>query len=163
MCSALNNAGTAPASRQSGFTISELLVTLTILALVTAIVAPRVLAPSPVRDQREAVAMLSDAARSARTRARLTGREHVVLIDVERRTLSTAPSGGSRRLPSSVDLTVTAARTETEGALAGVRFFPDGGSTGASIVLTANGAETRLITVNWATGLVATEAGDGPR
>lgn len=163
MCTARNKTGPGRAPHQSGFTIAELLVTLTILALVTAIVAPRVLAPSPVRDQRQAVAMLTDAARSARTRARLEGREQLVVIDVDARTVSTFPSGRTSRLPASIDLTVTAARTETDGLLAGVRFFPDGASTGADIVLAGDGVTPRLIKVNWATGLVETETGDGAR
>ena len=163
MCSVRPRSPPLTATSRSGFTIAELLVTLTILALVTAIVAPRVLAPSPVREQRQAAAMLVDAARSARTQARLEGRERLLLIDVGERTLSIAPSGPIRRLPRSVELTVTAARSETDGDLAGVRFFPDGASTGADIVLSAEGVEARLITVSWATGLVTMEAGDGAR
>lgn len=160
MCSARNRLGRPAVSARSGFTIAELLVTLTILALVTAIVAPRVLAPSSVREQRQAVALLTDAARSTRAQARLQGREFLLLIDVDARTVSTLPAGRTKRLPASVTLSVTAAQPETDGQRAGIRFFPDGASTGADIVLSADGTTAQRVTINWATGLVHVERAD---
>ena len=58
----------------------------------------------------------------------------------------------SPTVPEGVDLTITTALSElTSDSVAGIRFFPDGGSTGGHIELTVNGREYR-IDVAWLTG-----------
>lgn len=160
----MSSAGNDPLRRrsdsQAGYTLTELLVTLSVLALATALVAPRVLAPVPVREQKQAVARIADALRAARTEALLTGRETQVILDVDARLLTTLPKGRVIRLPGAIDLTVTAAQPETTGGEAGVRFFPDGVSTGIDVVLETEGANPARINVDWATGAVRTVNGD---
>jgi len=49
-------------------------------------------------------------------------------------------------------VTITTARSElTSETVAGIRFFPDGGSTGGHIELTVNDREYR-VNVAWLTG-----------
>ena len=142
-----------PAAREAGYTLAELVVVLIVLALAVALIAPRVLGPSPVRDQRAAVEALIDMAGQARARALLSGDEQRLVIDVDQRTLSVEPAGLRRKLPASVALTVTAAEAEIIDLRAGVRFFPDGAATGGEVRFDADGAPSRTVVIQWATGL----------
>ena len=63
-----------------------------------------------------------------------------------------APGREQVSLPEGVDVTITTARSEvTSEAVSGIRFFPDGGSTGGHIELTVNDREYR-VNVAWLTG-----------
>jgi len=57
-------------------------------------------------------------------------------------------------LPDDVEVTLVTAQTETSGSgQAGVRFFPDGSSTGGRLTL-ERGAFIWRIDINWLTGQV---------
>ena len=64
-----------------------------------------------------------------------------------------------RTVPPAIGLAVTAAADETSGALAAIRFLPDGSSTGGTVTL-ASGSRRASVGVDWLTGRVA--AADGP-
>jgi len=72
-----------------------------------------------------------------------------------------APGRKLVELPEGVDVTITTARSEiTEEDVAGIRFFPDGGSTGGHIELMVNDREYR-INVAWLTGETSLERAEG--
>ena len=148
------------ANARSGYTLAELVVVLVIIGLTLAIVAPRLFSSSDGDVIRTTVQSLEMAARTARTSARLTGRETVLVVDVDRRIASIEPDGPSYALPGAVDIVATVAESELDGELAGVRFFPEGGSTGGTYRLSAGEAGID-IHIDWITGLSARElAGD---
>ncbi|MBR0685675.1 GspH/FimT family pseudopilin [Bradyrhizobium manausense] len=135
-------------STSGGFSLIETLVVLSIMALVSA----AVLAAKP----RTAAARINAEARSiaaslqlARSRARARNAEIVVGVDTQNRRFGTVDA--MRRLPAGMEVSLTVAATERHGAVGGVRFYPDGGSSGGEILLTYRGRTERVV-VNWFTG-----------
>ncbi|MCP3442025.1 GspH/FimT family pseudopilin [Bradyrhizobium sp. CCGUVB14] len=135
-------------STSGGFSLIETLVVLSIMALVSA----AVLAAKP----RTAAARINAEARSmaaslqlARSRARARNAEIVVGVDTQNGRFGTADA--MRRLPVGMDVSLTVAATERHGAVGGVRFYPDGRSSGGEILLTYRGRTERVV-VNWFTG-----------
>jgi general secretion pathway protein H len=137
-----------PASKSAGFSLIETLVVLSIMALVSA----AVLAAKP----RTAAARINAEARSiaaslqlARSRARARNAEIVVGVDTQNGRFGIVDA--MRQLPVGMEVSLTVAATERHGALGGVRFYPDGRSSGGEILLTYRGRTERVV-VNWFTG-----------
>lgn len=127
----MSRAGTA----EAGFTLVELLVALTLVALLAAVALPRVqalLVPSIEQTTRR-VAL---AVRDQRTAAMLSGRMVVVT--------------GAALVPLLPAGTVVEA---AEPAEPGILFFPNGSSSGGRIVLAAWDGR-RAVEVDWLTGRV---------
>jgi general secretion pathway protein H len=124
---------------ESGFTLIEIIVVITILALIGSLVLTRQPWHSAGFDTDATLRSLMNAMRLARSRAIAQDREVAVV---------TAPNGFSvdgtaaRTLPP--DLALSASR---------VVFAPDGGSTGGTILLLA-GQRRIVVDVNWLTGRV---------
>ena len=138
-------------SLPSGFTLVELMFVMVIIALVMGLVATSMSSSISSAEARAASRKLVASLRYTRTRAILDKSEKVLLVDIENRSYQ-APGRKLVKLPEGVELTITTARSElTSEAVAGIRFFPDGGSTGGHIELLINGREYR-INVAWLTG-----------
>lgn len=122
-----------------------------IIAVVMGLVATSMSSSISSAEARAASRKLVASLRYTRARAILDKKEQVLLVDTENRSYQ-APGRKQVNLPEGVDLTITTARSElTSESVAGIRFFPDGGSTGGHIELTVNGREYR-INVAWLTG-----------
>jgi general secretion pathway protein H len=132
---------------QSGFTLIEIIVVITILALIGSLVLTRQPWRSAGLDTDATLRSLMDAMRLARSRAIAQDREVAVV---------TAPNGFAidgavtRTLPP--DQALTPQR---------VVFTPDGGSTGGSILLLA-GQRRISVEVNWLTGRVRAREATSP-
>jgi general secretion pathway protein H len=141
-------------ARAGGFTLLEMIIVLIILGLVAGLVAARGPARSRGLETRGLVASLVEALRGARGRAIATNRPVLIAVNGARR--SVAVEGGPIiQLPAG--LTVTAAAGpggEFGKALTGIRFAPDGGSSGGRILL-ADGKRKTRIAVDWLTGRVS--------
>ncbi|NOR20339.1 MAG: prepilin-type N-terminal cleavage/methylation domain-containing protein [Xanthomonadales bacterium] len=134
-----------------GFTLVELMMVMVIIAVVMGLVATSMSSSISSAEARAASRKLVASLRYTRARAILDKQEQVLLVDTENRSYK-APGREQINLPEGVDLTVTTARSElTSESVAGIRFFPDGGSTGGHIELIVNGREYR-INVAWLTG-----------
>jgi general secretion pathway protein H len=136
------------AESSAGFTLVELLVVIAITGLVLAVVLSTRPKATAVR--------LAAAARSvamtlqmARAQAMASNTETVVRIDTQKKQFGFERSMHS--LPRGVAAALTVADTERVGASGGLRFYPDGQSTGGEIVLTLGGRSSR-VAVNWLTG-----------
>jgi general secretion pathway protein H len=137
-----------PAKSSRGFTLIELLVVLGISSLVLSLAIysrPKV-----------ATARVNVAARSivltlqlARARAMAGNIETLVRIDTEKGEFGTP--GALHVLPRGTSVALTIAQTERFGNSGGLRFYPDGQSSGGEIVLGLDGRVSR-IAVNWLTG-----------
>jgi general secretion pathway protein H len=137
-----------PAKQSAGFTLVELLVVMGIMGLVLATVLS---AKPKTAATRVAVAARAVAAtlQLARAQAMASNAEAVVRIDTQKRQFGLAKS--MHALPRGMTVAMTAAETERIGNSGGMRFYPDGQSSGGEIVLMLDGRASR-IAVNWLTG-----------
>jgi general secretion pathway protein H len=100
--------------------------------------------------EREIIAGL----RHTRGQAIVQREQQVFSVDTNTRTWQ-ATGGPPMPLPDGLEITLNTARSELTGEGAGgIRFFPDGASTGGSIVLTAQEREWH-IAVAWLTGEIS--------
>lgn len=151
--------------RQDGFTLLELLVTLAIVGLALAIAAPRISSSAARFSASRTAGDIAAALRLARADAILRNVEAKFVIDVDSRYFEIAGKGDRTSFDDDLDVDVIAAKTELIAAAApGIRFWPDGSSTGGRIVL-SQGARRYEILVDWLTGAVSVEemeASDAP-
>ena len=143
-----------------GFTLVELMVVMVIIALVMGLVGTSMARSISGAEARAASRKLVTSLRYTRARAIIDKAEQVFEVDIEKRSYK-APGRDEVNLPEGVDVTITTARSEvTSEAVSGIRFFPDGGSTGGHIDLTVNDREYR-INVAWLTGETRLERAEG--
>jgi len=139
---------TGPPKSSAGFTVIELLVVIAIIGiLLAAVVAAR---PKAVA-MRVAVAArtLAETLRLARAQAMASNMETVVQIDPQ-----TGQYGQPRSmhtLPLGMRVVLTIAEPERFGGSGGIRFYPNGQSSGGVIALMLE-SRSASIAVNWLTG-----------
>lgn len=174
------------ATRAAGFTLIEALVVLALMATVFALFAGALVSALPGQQLRDATNRLAAEMRATRARAVATGVDQSFVIDTRARTWRSGasdalgdpsavlpdtkpganPDGGVRRqgeLDEALALGATVAREEQPGpGLAAIRFFADGSSTGGRVVVRRGDAAWR-VDVNWLTGAVRVERGEGGR
>lgn len=137
--------------RDRGFTLVEIMVVMVIIALVLGLVGTSMSRSVSSAEARAASRNLVASLRYTRARAIIDKQETVFQVNTEERSYQ-APGRKLVTLPEGVDVTITTARSEvTSEAVYGIRFFPDGGSTGGHIELTVNDREYR-VNVAWLTG-----------
>ncbi|QND75283.1 GspH/FimT family pseudopilin [Tardiphaga robiniae] len=132
----------------AGFTILEMLVVLGIMGLS---LAAMVMARPDSSGARVNVAARSVAAtlRLARARAIERNTDMLVVVDTDQATVGF--SGAARPLPRGVRVALTVAASERNGGQGGLRFYPDGQSTGGDIELRIDNRVAR-VAVDWLTG-----------
>lgn len=131
-----------------------------IIALVMGLVATSLSRSISGAEARAATRKVVASLRYTRARAVIDKTEQVFLVNTEERSYL-APGRKQVNLPEGVDVTITTARSElTSEDVAGIRFFPDGGSTGGHIELTINEREYR-INIAWLTGEASLERTEG--
>jgi len=144
----------------AGFTLVEIMVVMVIIALIMGLVATSMSRSVSAAEARAASRELVASLRYTRARAIIDKAEQVFLVDTENRSYQ-APGRDKVELPEGVDLTITTAASElVSDAVSGIRFFPDGGSTGGHIELTVNKREYR-VNVAWLTGETQLERTEG--
>jgi general secretion pathway protein H len=141
-----------------GFTLLETLVALALLAVLLAVAVPA-LAPSPRAELRTAADTLASGLRQARLEAQRRQRPVALQLDLDARSLQIDSEARVRRLPSSIAIELVTAEQEMRGqGRGGIRFYPDGSSTGGRVILTLEGLEAR-VDVAWLTGRVSVAEG----
>ncbi len=134
-----------------GFTLVELLVVLTIVALAASLVAPPLGRALGVGQLRSETGDIVTALREARSDAILRGMPvDFVAVGPSRWRLA----GRQHDLPAGISysMSVPPAGHGAAGTTF-IRFFPDGRSTGGSVIV-RNDRSRRVITVRWLTGHV---------
>lgn len=92
--------------------------------------------------------------RYTRGQAIVKRQAQVFSVDAEQRTWQ-VPGQDPQTLPEGLDITLTTARSELTGENAGgIRFYPDGASTGGSVMLSVDERKW-YVTVGWLTGEIS--------
>lgn len=145
--------------RAGGFTLVELMVVLVIAALLMTLVGTSISRSVSGAEMRTAARKVAASLRYTRTHAILEKSEQVFMVDTEKRSYS-APGRKTVELPEGMQVELNTARSElTSETVGGIRFYPDGGSTGGNVKLEANG---RIYQVNvaWLTGEASVQRPD---
>lgn len=143
-----------------GFTLVEMLVVLVIIALMLAMVGTSISRGVSGAEMRTAAHKVAASLRYTRTQAILRKAEQVFLVDTENRTFQ-APGRKLETLPKGMNVELNTARSElTSETVGGIRFYPDGGSTGGNVRLEANGRVYR-VNIAWLTGEASLEPPGG--
>jgi general secretion pathway protein H len=140
--------------REHGFTLVELIVVLLVLAMIAGITTTRIVSGRD-RDVLQSTAyQVASRCRSARTAAIRRGSEEVVLIDLANRVVET--DGAVKPIGLAATITVhaeTSLGEQLSPAVSGIRFRPDGSSSGGTLKL-ESGSRAYEIRINWFTGRV---------
>jgi len=140
---------------QHGFTMLEILIVLVIGVLLVALVPPLLSGMSGAAELRGAARQLAAGLRNARNEAVTRQQEAVLTLDLERRRFGVTGDPREIPLPESVVLKLYTAQSELlDSATGGIRFFPDGSSTGGAITVSGPKLAYR-VNVDWLTGTVA--------
>lgn len=139
-------------SAEAGFTLIELLAVLAILAIAIASFTMNGSRGLDTARLRALMVHTVAAIGQARADAMRGMTEKIFYIDVPHRRLSYPASGQILDVPSGIDLKVIVAAAERykDGSV-GIRFYPNGGSTGGEMTFTFRG-QSYEIRVNWLTG-----------
>jgi general secretion pathway protein H len=137
-----------------GFTLIELLVVLAILGLGLAIIVGYKPPWSSTLGLRAAAAEIAAGLREARSEAILRNRPVSLEVDLAGRRFQ-AGSGRIRQLPPELTLALLTVSGEQRNAqTGGIRFNPDGSSTGGRISI-GDGRRSIAVGVDWLTGRVS--------
>ncbi|HLF11309.1 MAG TPA: GspH/FimT family pseudopilin [Gammaproteobacteria bacterium] len=147
----------ARAARLRGFTLLELLVVVAIASLTVAVVPPLVASSLPGAELKKTTRELASALKTARSLA-VTRNESVSLrLDLDKNRYWITGSGNARQLPEDIDLVLYGADSEIPSEVSGgIRFFPDGSSTGGRITI-ARDARSNRIDVDWLLGRIVVD------
>lgn len=140
-------------ARLAGFTLIEVLVVLMILGLTMAVVVPAV-SKGFGNSLDENARTVQLALRKARSAAVLQQRSMAVLVDLNAKSVRQEYSKRTSDISERLSLRVSGAASEQSGSVAGIRFFPDGSSTGGRVMLAVDG-ESVSVNVDWLTGRVS--------
>jgi general secretion pathway protein H len=135
----------------SGFTLVEMLVVMTIMALVATIAVPPLTHRPETLVLETAARDLAGALRLTRATAIAQNIDIALDIDVDRHTFQSSAIRLQSFAPGIVTELKVAEPERVTSSHGAFRFFPDGSSTGGDIVLRLRDMETRIC-VNWLTG-----------
>jgi general secretion pathway protein H len=141
--------------RTAGFTLLEVIVVLTIGAIIYAVILSGPFGKASAADLKAAARSLASGLRTAQTTAMATRRDALLTLDMESREYLSTGEEQTHRLPGNIDIQLYTAQTEvTSDKRGSIRFYPDGSSTGGRITV-ASGERKYLVNVDWLTGRVS--------
>ena len=137
----------------AGFTLVELLVVITLLAILSAILTP-ILIPSPARTLRAAASEVATTLRETRRLAQSRQAHQRFMLDTEAERYGIEGATTWRQLPDGTQAALTTARSLLMGqGRGGIDFFPDGSSTGGRVTLSMSERSVR-VDIEWLTGRI---------
>ncbi len=140
--------------RARGFTLVELLVVMGIIALVLALAAPMVSRGLPGASIKTAASDVAQGLRRAQSEAIVNNAEVVFRLDVDGRRFAVGDGAKALALPKEIELSLVVGDSEVvDDSIGGIRFFPDGSSTGGRVRL-AIADRVYRVSVDWLTGRV---------
>jgi general secretion pathway protein H len=140
---------------QRGFSLIELLVVMVIMAMAYALASPMIASGGSGTELKASARQLAAGLRKARSDAVAHRRDATLTVDVEGHQFQISGDLRVYHIPRSVSVKLFTAQSELVNGNAGsIRFFPDGGSTGGRITLSAH-ERNYDVDINWLTGQVA--------
>lgn len=137
-----------------GFTLFELLVVLTLMAIIYALAIPMISASLPGIELKSAARQLAAGLRQARSKAITQRIESTLTLDVEKRNFKVSGDQLRHTLPATLNISLYTAQSELlPGQIGSIRFYPDGSSTGGRITVKSD-ARSYDVNVDWLTGQV---------
>lgn len=144
------------ASGSAGFTLIEVLAVLVIIAMTVAAISTLYRSPSGGAQIKTAALLAASRLRDLRANAMTSGNERVAIIHVDERAMEFSDGSAPISFSRMMRMEVTAADGENrDPSVTGIRFYPNGSSTGATINMEMEGRAYE-IRVNWLTGRVST-------
>jgi len=138
-----------------GVTLLELLIVLSIMAVLAALVVPRFTGGVSASELKGATREIAAGLRLARSEALATRKETRLMLDLEQRSFRVEPDTRTHALPKQIELKLFTAQSDLVSDKVGaIRFFPDGGSNGGRVTLAA-GERKFNVDIDWLTGRVA--------
>jgi general secretion pathway protein H len=138
-----------------GVTLLELLIVLSIMAIVAAMVMPMFGSGVSSSEMKSAARQIAAGLRVARSDALVTRQEKRLTFDLEQRTFQVEGNPKQHALPKQLEMKLfTAQRDLVDEKVGAIRFYPDGGSNGGRVTIAA-GERKYEIDVDWLTGRVA--------
>lgn len=146
-------------SRQTGFSLAEIIVVLVLIAGVVTIFSVGIARSVSSAEIRNASREIVAGIRHTRGQAIVQREQQVFMVDGASRTWQAA-NRSPVELPDGLEIEMLTARSElTSERAGGIRFYPDGSSTGGSVTLLMQDREW-TINVAWLTGEVSLERDD---
>ena len=146
------------ASGNAGFTLIEVLAVLVIIAMTAASISTLYSSQSGGAQLKTAALLAASRLRDVRAKAMTSGAESLAAIDVGGHTMQFSDGSAPVAFARSMKIEVMSADSENrDPSVAGIRFYPNGSSTGGTINLEMEGRAYE-IRVNWLTGRVSTTA-----
>jgi general secretion pathway protein H len=147
--------GIARRARARGLTLLEILIVLSLMAIIAAVAVPMVSGNVSNTELKSAAREIAAGLRYARSEALAGKRETVVIYDLERRVFRVDRDPREHPLPRGIGMKVTGAQSDIANEHVGaIRFFPDGGSNGGRVTIAA-GERKFDVDIDWLTGRVA--------
>ncbi|MGA7296880.1 MAG: GspH/FimT family pseudopilin, partial [Rhodanobacteraceae bacterium] len=145
-----------PESQARGFTLLEMMAVLILIAIAVTAVSMSVARSLESAHVNAVSRDLAAALRYTRGQAIVKGKEQVITFNLKDWTYQ-PPHKPAKKLPEGMQLKVrTAAEEQVDADTWGLRFYPDGSSTGGRITV-IRGQREWHINVSWLTGEVRTE------
>ena len=142
---------------QAGFTLFELLVVLAIVSFVAGAVTIKMRSGTNTAALRSIAVETASRLRETRAMAINHRSSRVVLIDIDRRIITTDYRKKPLKIANGIKIAVTAAAGEQRTSrVSGIRFLPNGSSTGGTVRF-SQGQQVFEIRVNWLTGRVSVD------
>jgi general secretion pathway protein H len=139
----------------AGVTLLELLIVLSLMALIAAMSVPMLSGGVSNSELKAAAREVAAGFRYARSDAVGSRQETRVVFDLAERTFRIDRDPRLHTLPKRVDLKLfTAQKDIVDDKTGAIRFFPDGGSDGGRVTIAA-GERKYEVDVDWLTGRVA--------
>jgi general secretion pathway protein H len=139
--------------RESGFTLLEMLVAITIAAIVLGVSAPAMQRLYKSSQYHGAVNDVVTLLSSARYLAIRSGGNEDVLINPETREVTLGEN--VKALPESLQVEILGSRELNRDGAGVIRFYPDGGSSGGYVNLTQDNGLAVQVQVDWLLGRVS--------
>lgn len=146
----------APSLATRGFTLVELLVAISVAALVMVVSVPASVRFYQSIQYHEAVRTVAAVLTSARHGAINSGQSGNVFIDPENNTVAYA--GKVENLPAALNIAVRSAAELNRNNQAVIRFYPEGGSSGGEIDITRPGGAGVTLVIDWLVGRITQQA-----
>jgi general secretion pathway protein H len=138
----------------NGFTLLELLVVITLLALTSTLVGVNF---GGDRANLESIArtLVTDL-RYVRSQAMVGNTDTALVVDLDNGAYYSGAARIERPLPASVSVELTVDVRDTDGKRGSIVFYPDGSSSGGKVRLSRNGRSLQITTA-WLNGYVTLE------